>query len=268
MARVFISHSSRDEKAAGQIKDWLERQGFDRLFLDFDKHAGIKPGSDWEKKLYREIERAEAVLLLVTPNWLASKWCFAEFTQARNLGKAIFPVILTPDCAEKCIIATDIQHLDLTSDQAGGLEQLASVLRDVALGARGGFEWDSTRPPFPGLMYFQEDDAAIFFGRDDDIRRVIERLNARRVQGGKRLLALLAASGAGKSSLMRAGVLPRLKKDPRNWIMLPVFRPKTHPVDELAKVLALAAEQPGEWQGARDMLMGDDYEKCPQGSRG
>ena len=34
---------------------------------------------------------------MVTPNWLASKWCFAEFVQARATGKAIFPIIFTPD---------------------------------------------------------------------------------------------------------------------------------------------------------------------------
>ncbi len=39
-----------------------------------------------------------------------------------------------------------------------------------------------SRPPYPGLLSFQDEDAAIFFGRDDDIRRLIERLNARRVR--------------------------------------------------------------------------------------
>jgi hypothetical protein len=72
MARVFISHSSRDNESAERIKIWLAEQGFDTPFLDYDKHAGIPPGADWEKTLYLEIERSEAVVIIQTPNWLDS----------------------------------------------------------------------------------------------------------------------------------------------------------------------------------------------------
>ena len=96
MARIFISHSSRDDDAAARMKTWLASQGFETAFLDFDKTSGISPGADWEKTLYREVEQSQAVIIIQTPNWLASKWCFAEFTQARALGKAIFLVIETP----------------------------------------------------------------------------------------------------------------------------------------------------------------------------
>ena len=70
MARVFISHSSRDKEPAARIMGWLHTRGFETPFLDFDKHAGIPPGADWEKTLYREIERSEAVIVIQTPNWL------------------------------------------------------------------------------------------------------------------------------------------------------------------------------------------------------
>ena len=75
-------------------------------------------------------------------------------------------------------------------------------------------------------MAFEEADAAIYFGRDDDIRALIQRLEARRVQGGEKLVVVLGASGSGKSSLLRAGVAPRLKQDQHNWIVLPPFRPQ------------------------------------------
>ncbi|MCZ6774705.1 MAG: TIR domain-containing protein, partial [Proteobacteria bacterium] len=188
MARVFISHSSRDGEPAARIKAWLQEQGFETPFLDFDKHAGIAPGADWEKTLYREIEQSEAIIIVQTPNWLDSKWCFAEYTQARALGKAIFPVIEAP--TGDTLIAPDIQALDLLKDREGGLEQLAKELTRIALDAQGGFAWDASRPPYPGLHAFQEEDAALYFGRDDDIRRLIERLNARRAQGGTKIVAL------------------------------------------------------------------------------
>jgi hypothetical protein len=256
MARVFISHSSRDNEPAARIKAWLRQQGFDTPFLDFDKHAGIPPGADWERTLYREMEQSEAVIIIQTANWLDSKWCFAEFTQARALGKPIFPIIETPEGAT--LIAPDIQALDLRKDKEGGLEQLARQLTQIALDAQGGFDWDAGRAPYPGLLAFQEEDAAIYFGRDDDIRRLIERLNARRAQGGAKLLALLGASGSGKSSLLRAGVIPRLRRAGRQWIVVPPMRPQARPVDELARALAVACGPNADWRGMLTDLQDGD----------
>jgi hypothetical protein len=81
--RIFISHSSRDVDAAARLRHWLADQSFDQLFLDFDKHLGIPPGDDWERRLYLEVARSHAVILVVTANWHESKWCWLEFTQAR-----------------------------------------------------------------------------------------------------------------------------------------------------------------------------------------
>jgi len=260
MARIFISHSSRDNDAADRMKAWLASQGFDNAFLDKDKTTGIPPGADWEKTLYREVEQSQAVIILQTPDWAASKWCFAEFTQARALGKAIFPVIETPTGGTR--IAPDLQTLDLTGDRAGGLERLSRELVRIALDAQGGFKWDASRPPFPGLLAFQEDDAAIYFGRDDDIRRLIERCEARRTQGGASLIALLGSSGSGKSSLLRAGVIPRLKRAGRNWIVTPSMRPAERPVDALAVALAAAIGPDADWRKLKDDLIGHDPKRA------
>ncbi len=256
MAHIFISHSSRDTEQAARLLACLHANGFSETFLDFDKHAGLAPGADWERTLYREITGAEAVILILTKNWFESKWCFAEFTQARALGKAIFPLIEAP--TGETFVSSDIQHLDLVKDREGGLARLTTELTEVVVNARGGFPWDSTRPPYPGLLAFDEADAAIYFGRDDDIRRLIERLNARRAQGGAKLVAVLGASGSGKSSLLRAGVLPRLKRDKRNWIVLPPFRPQLHPVEELAQAVAIALGASADWRHWRDEFASGD----------
>ena len=260
MARIFISHSSLDDEAAARMKGWLGSQGFETTFLDFDKASGIPPGADWEKTLYREVEQSQAVIVIQTPNWLASKWCFAEFTQARALGKAIFLVIETPTGDAQ--ISPDIQTLNLLSDREGGLERLSREIVRIALDAQGGFNWDATRPPFPGLLAFQEEDAAIYFGRDDDIRRLIERLEARRAQGGAKLVALLGSSGSGKSSLLRAGVIPRLKRAGRNWVVTPAMRPRLHPIDALAVALAGASGPDTDWRKLKDSLLGPDPERA------
>jgi len=238
MARVFISHSSRDNEAARKIFTWLRSQGFEQGFLDIDKHQGIPPGARWEQTLYEELERAQAVILILTKNWFDSKWCFAEFAQARSRGKAIFPVIVSPDGDQ--YVGDDLQKIKLWRDEAGGLELLAQELTEVALQSQGGFDFPAGRAPYPGFFAFDEDDAAIYFGRDDDIRRLIQRLESRRIEGGRRFVAVLGESGTGKSSLLRAGVIPRLRRAKRDWIVLSAFRPEEDPFMGLARSLRQA----------------------------
>jgi hypothetical protein len=256
MPRLFVSHSSRDGQSATSLFEWLKARGFEHTFLDFDKEAGIHPGSDWERTLYRQIDRCDALVIILTPNWLSSKWCFAEFTQARALGKVIIPLIASEPIG--ALVAADIQHLDLTSDREAALNQLERTLRQIESEGQAGFELPQGRPAFPGLMAFQEEDAAIFFGRDPEIREAIERLNARRVQGGPRIQMLFAASGAGKSSLMRAGVIPRLRRNGRAWIIAPPFRPGAKPMDELAQSLSSCLPGNPSWREVRQRLAGPD----------
>jgi len=259
MARIFLSHSSRDNDEAAELKAWLDGQGFAPAFLDFDKHGGIPAGADWERALYEQIQRCQALLILQTPNWSASRWCFAEFTQARALGKPIFQVVQSDEAAAEKPIAADLQRLDLRNDRPGGLRQLRHELERIALQDQGGFPWpplaEPSRPPFPGLMVFEAEDAPVFFGRDNDWRAVIERLNTRRVQGGSRLLVIQGSSGSGKSSLLRAGVLPRLRRAGRQWLVLPVLRPQARPLENLAQTLALALQRPEAWRELHHHLL-------------
>src|ERR1700733_3499742 len=111
MPAIFISHSSLDQKAADDIKAVLAGLGFDRVFLDFDKVTGVGAGENWEKRLHEEIARCHAVVLILTPNWLASKWCFAELQQARALGKVILPIVCKP-LGER-VVLPEIQSVDL-----------------------------------------------------------------------------------------------------------------------------------------------------------
>jgi transcriptional regulator with XRE-family HTH domain len=69
----------------------------------------------------------------------------------------------------------------------------------------------ATRPPYQGLASFQPADARWFFGRTALTDRLAAMATAAGADG--RPLMLVGASGSGKSSLLRAGVLPRLKRD-------------------------------------------------------
>ncbi|MFN2170452.1 MAG: hypothetical protein ACK2U0_19355, partial [Candidatus Promineifilaceae bacterium] len=66
-------------------------------------------------------------------------------------------------------------------------------------------------PPYKGLTYFSEQDAHLFFGREALSEQIAKRLQA------TRFLAVIGASGSGKSSLLRAGVIPILRR--RNWLV-------------------------------------------------
>jgi hypothetical protein len=62
------------------------------------------------------------VIALLTPSWLASKWCFAELVQARERGKVIFPVKVQP-CEARGVFS-DIQAIDLTAEPEEGYRRL------------------------------------------------------------------------------------------------------------------------------------------------
>src|SRR5271167_4754926 len=113
MASIFLSHSSQDNEVALDLSRRLKEHGYDSLFLDFDPESGIKAGRDWECELYRNLKLAGAVIVLCSPNSMASRWCFVEIAQAKALGKAIFPIAISPCQVES--ILNDRQVIDLTA---------------------------------------------------------------------------------------------------------------------------------------------------------
>ncbi|MDI5891503.1 TIR domain-containing protein [Halomonas rhizosphaerae] len=225
MSTLFISHSSHDASSAREMAAWLQQQGHHSFFLDFDPELGIPPGRDWEAELYRHLRACQALIVLCSESAMTSCWCLAELSHARALGKRIFPVRIAP-CTLRPQLA-ELQVIDLTREPELGYQRLGRELTSV-------FDWDRSRPPYPGLMAFQEVDAAIFFGRDAEIQQSMDRLHQLRDFGGPRLLLFLGASGSGKSSLVRAGLMPRLRNVPDAWTVIGPIRPRDRPLDELA----------------------------------
>ena len=64
--------------------------------------------------------------------------------------------------------------------------------------------------PYRGLNAFEEQDAGLFFGREDATAEALELISERLQRSG--LLVISGVSGAGKSSLLRAGMLPELRR--------------------------------------------------------
>jgi hypothetical protein len=100
--------------------------------------------------------------------------------------------------------------------------------------------WDPQLVPYPGLSAFSETDASVYFGRDAQIAELIRRLHAVDASAADRFVCVTGASGSGKSSLVHAGVIPRLRS--RRWSVLPVVVPAGEPLTRLAAAFAEHAQ--------------------------
>ncbi|NJM23230.1 MAG: ATP-binding protein [Richelia sp. SM1_7_0] len=82
--------------------------------------------------------------------------------------------------------------------------------------------------PYRGLAAFQEEDAPYFFGREAVTHQLVNAVKQ------KPLIAVVGASGSGKSSVVFAGLIPQLKQDiNRDWQIV-AFRPGNNPFESLA----------------------------------
>src|ERR1700727_2081822 len=128
MAKIFISHSSRDNSLIKELKDWLADNDHESVFIDFDPEKGIHGGDEWEQELYQKLRQSQGIIACVTQNWIDSKWCFAEIVFARERGRKAIPLILE-DCPYPGIF-NDTQRIDLTIAKAEGYERLGHSLKD------------------------------------------------------------------------------------------------------------------------------------------
>ncbi|XXT24987.1 serine/threonine-protein kinase [Sorangium sp. So ce429] len=120
---------------------------------------------------------------------------------------------------DRCVRKRKVERFASAQELLAELLPLLPGRRDIRLGA--------DESPFSGLSSFQEADADRFFGRAQDLAGVVARLRS------QPLLAIAGASGVGKSSLVRAGVIPALKRSGEGWEAL-VVRPGREPMAVLA----------------------------------
>ncbi|MES2719034.1 MAG: TIR domain-containing protein [Pseudomonadota bacterium] len=248
MSDLFISHSSHDNAAAQALQAQLAAQGHRSVFLDFDPQAGIQAGVSWERTLYTKLRACRAVVALCSDHYLASQWCFAEIALARMEGKEIFVLQIAPwsDSTQLPSILQVEQTIDLRSQPALAYQRLWNGLQQKGIVASEARDWRPDEPPYPGLRAFREQDAAIFFGRDEVLREGLELLNRVRRLGHPRLMMVLGSSGSGKSSLVLAGMLPALRRDRQQWRLVPPLRPGQDPLQALALAFSRAFDEAGQ----------------------
>ena len=137
-----------------------------------------------------------------------------------------------PDLAMVSARFIPILNLENETQVADRLMELAAELSIQEVPSPGD-------APFKGLIYFDETDTGIFFGREELVARLVERLHVVLDEPrGPRFLAVVGASGSGKSSLVRAGLVPALRHTPlfsRGQVIL--LTPTAHPLQALASSL-------------------------------
>lgn len=258
--RCFVSYSRKDESFALRLVSDLTDAG---LRVWFDRHK-IKGGEAWWKSIEQGIQNADFVVFCLSSHSLQSEVANRELETARGLEKEIIPIMLAPmvnqlrDSAYSQIAwLSEIHLIDCTEPARYG-----SAFQEL-LGALPGynppdpyFDLDPTDipNPFRGLEAFREIDHHYFAGREPEIRDLLSRLTP----DHSRVLAVVGASGSGKSSLVRAGLIPALReqKDPFALWESATFTPGKEPLKALAERLALRTEIPAF--NLRDTLMRPD----------
>jgi WD40 repeat protein len=248
---VFLCYARADHTFAARLIADMQAGGI-ACWTDVQ---GLKPGTaDWEQVVRDAIRACQAVLLVASRDSRQSRYVKAELAVAEMYRRPIYPLWAAGDEWIDCIPMglSGTQYVDARGERYGAaIGEVRSNLDHAqphdsapALPAEEKLT-DEPRNPYKGLRAFMEEDAGDFFGRtgviDDLIVALAEALRPGR-EGSARLLTVVGPSGSGKSSVVMAGLLPRLRHSalPRSdsWVYLEPIVPGNHPVEALTLALA------------------------------
>lgn len=270
METVFLSYSHADHQAALILRTYLEKAGIG-VFHDVQS---IRTGDNWMQRLQDTLQQCTAFVLLVGRDGVR-RWVGAEVQVALNRHLSahddlqrlpIYTLLLPGSDAEHLppFLAL-FQHLPWNgSDPLPGSLVAAIRAKTELLDGSGTFDGC----PFLGLGAFQPEHARLFFGRQKETLEALSCLGAQTSaqpehilrNGGLfyRWLQIEGNSGAGKSSLVNAGLLPLVEQGAlwartgySRWHIVGPMLPGEKPLQRLAEVLeqTLAADA-----GQRDSL--------------
>jgi WD40 repeat protein len=240
---VFLSYDWRDRGAVEQVAQALRDRGL-KPFLD---RWYLNPGQDWMRELERILGDCAAVAVFVGSSGL-SPW------QQRESGLALvrkgqdeaFPVIpvLLPDAEHPLGFLSLLTWVDLRQGVADSeaLGLLAAAAKRETLDAAGVERIKQTIRticPYRGLQAFREEDAAFFCGREAFTERLVGTV------AKYPMVAVVGPSGSGKSSVVRAGLVPYLRQRGGSVVWeVATLTPGTTP---LARLVGVLAPPPGEF---------------------
>ncbi|HKN26897.1 MAG TPA: TIR domain-containing protein [Roseiarcus sp.] len=253
---IFLSHSGADTDAARELKRRLENAPDARaagLKVWFDKDD-LRPGTSWSAQIAQAIQNEASAFVAYVGSGGVMNWVEAEVDLALSRAAAdkqnpllFIPVLAAESAGSKGLPPFAKRYLGVR-DPLGDGEELGKLLKAV-LNA----DWDKSirliDEPFVGLRSMREQEADRFLGRTAEIEGLIEKFRRRRI------VAIVADSGTGKSSLAEAGFAPAFRggaladfsrddPDDRVWHVV-AMRPRANPDEGLRTGITEAAEKLG-----------------------
>ena len=236
---VFLSYHWHDQASVLALAEKLRAQNLN-VFLD---RWYLTPGQPWPQLLEQALASCGAVAVCVGQGemgpWQQREMFSALDRQAKEIGFPVIPVLL-PGAEPPLGFLKQNTWVDFRaglSDELS-LQLLGAAIRGeppAALLLERQRETLATICPYRGLQYFREEDAAFFFGRELAIAELYKAVQQRP------FIALVGPSGSGKSSVVRAGLVPKLRKETREpWeivTMVPGGRPFHHLASALLPLL-------------------------------
>jgi formylglycine-generating enzyme required for sulfatase activity/energy-coupling factor transporter ATP-binding protein EcfA2 len=232
---VFVSYNTLDHAAVEQIGRALKDRGLS-VFLD---RWELVPGRSWPEALEGHLARCRSAAVVLGPSglgpWQQRERALALDRQGRDPGFGVIPVILPNADTALGFLALNT-WIDLRGgvDDAEAIDLLAAAVRGEPPSAL----LERTRKaaaqvcPYRGLEVFREEDAPFFFGREafvEDLRAAV---------AAQSLVAVVGRSGSGKSSVVRAGLIPALRRPAGDLVWeIATLLPGTAPLKALAGAL-------------------------------
>ena len=258
---VFLASSYADAEGefVTDLRAHMQARGVTVLSIRTLRRHGAE---NQRKALQEAIRTAQAVLLIASPEARSSRHVQKALQIAGIYKSRICAVWIDGENWQECV-PSDCGTLFATIDARKNtdhpvFEELIAKLEKVWLASNGTAAAVTTtnasaapalepRNPYKGLNAFHREDRHDFFGRDALVDELAGALNTFLIAGEEhaqsaRLLAVVGPSGSGKSSVVMAGLLPRLQAGglpgSQEWVYLDPILPGIHPIESLAVSLA------------------------------
>jgi hypothetical protein len=251
---LFLSHAGIDTEAARRLKQRLEAAPEARehgLRVWFDKDD-LRAGEPWQAQLEKAIRHSSTAFAVYVGSRGVVNWVDAEIQLA--LGRAVtdpayrFIPILAPQAPGPEALPGFVALYQGVADVEGRPDQFGKLVAAI-LGRDAAGIAKLEAEPFFGLKAVDEDRAHLFFGREPEAESFLQLL------GREPLVMVTGDSGSGKSSLARAGLVPRWRggalaeaagERPSETIWHVVqTQPRTRPFQALAEAVSDAAKRLG-----------------------
>jgi WD40 repeat protein len=245
---VFLCYARADSELVTRLSTDLLGKGIS-VWID---REGLQPGTlDWEEALLTAIRAARAVVLIASPDARSSRYVRDELRIAELYQRPVYPLWIAGTQWMDVVPLGwgGAQYLDAREGRyETAMPELIKLLNKASSTPPKPPEPEfEPRNPYKGLRAFNGDDAHDFFGRDaliDDLVATLEKALAseEKNQQCARLLAVVGPSGSGKSSVVMAGLLPRLREGKlpgsEQWVYLDSIVPGMRPIEALTLALS------------------------------